>query len=197
MPIAVSALEYQPFDFTREVSPAAITFYVDELRGVYLPNDFRDSHRDVADIKSWQPEDRLHGKFGRFMVKRAQNSEECEDILVMGTTMGLSGLDRHERDLSKLRHRVFNDTVRDVLDRRGLLGKSVSIDPVDYGSTGIVVGENGIAGAIEVGRNSYEFGRATAEGRQETCDLFRQLLGNAVEVINKDPEPSADERIMR
>ncbi len=105
----------------------------------------------------------------------------------MGTTIGLSGLDRHGY-LESLRHYSFQDRMRDVLEERDLLGKPIRINRADFGSTTIVLGESGDADALRVGGSSYDFGRADADGRQQTCEVFERLLGNTINVINEEPE---------
>jgi hypothetical protein len=194
----ISALEHEPHDFIREVSPEAISFYVDEISGIYLPDEFMQQHAEVFDVRFWKPDDRLRGKFGRFALSHAQEEEEqvaLDDILVMGTTIGLSGLDR-DGDMGSLRHFSLQNKVRDVLEARDLVGKRIRVDRADYGDTTIVLAEDGSADSLRVGGSSIDFGRAKAEGRQQTCNVFEQLLGNAIKVINEDPEPKDYERIV-
>lgn len=120
MPASISALEHKPSDFVREVSTDAITFYVDELSGIYLPEEFKEAHADRFDVEYWKPEDRLRGKFGRFALKRAEETGDekpLDGILVMGTTIGLSGLDR-DGYMASLRHFTLDDKIRDILEER-------------------------------------------------------------------------------
>jgi len=92
MPEPISALDLTPYDLIREVSPEAVNFYVEDLSGLYLPEEFQNEHADVTDVKYWRARERLRGKFGRFTVMQFEESgeEEREDqldgILVMGTT---------------------------------------------------------------------------------------------------------------
>jgi hypothetical protein len=198
MTTPISALEHQPSDFIREASLDAINFYVDKLSGIYLPDDFKQAHGDVYHIKYWKPENRLRGKFGRFALKHVQEEDdqaEIDDILLMGTTIGLSGLGR-DGYMESLRHYSLQDKVREVLEERELVGAPIRIDRADYGDTTIVLGENGDVNAFSAGGSSYDFGRANAEGRQQTCDVFERLLGNAIKVINADPEPKPRDRIV-
>jgi len=195
VPTPISATECIPEDLVREVSPEAITFYVDELSGIYLPDSLKETHADVHSVKYWKPEDRLKGKFGRFSLRPKEGSDEekaLEDILVMGTTISLSGLDEFGR-MKRLRHYALS--LREILEERDLLGQ-VSIDAADYGSTLIQLDDNGVAESLGVGGYSVDFGRATAEGRQKTCDLFEQILGDEVQVINAEPEPRNSQRII-
>jgi len=194
----LSALEHQPPDFIREVSPEAISFYADELSGLYLPDDFKEVHSEVFDVAYWKPEERLRGKFGRFALRYAQEEDgqaELNDILFMGTTIGLSGLGR-DGNLASLRHYSFQDKVMDVLEERALADERIRIVRADYGSTAIVLGESGTPESLRVGGTSYDFGRAKAEGRQQTCELFERLLSGAIKVINENPEPRERERII-
>jgi hypothetical protein len=194
----ISALEHRPHDFIREVSPAAIDFYVEELSGLYLPDDFRQAHGDVHSVERWKPEDRLCGKFGRFALRHAQEEDgqgELDDILLIGTTIGLSGVDRYRR-MKSLRHYELEDNARDMLKDRNLTGPPIEIIGVDYGGTSIKFDDNGLPQSIRVEGLSYDFGRAEAEGRQETCKLFERLVGNSVQVINVDPEPKEYEQII-
>jgi hypothetical protein len=115
--------------------------------------------------------------------------------LLMGTTIGLSGLGR-DGYMESLRHYSLQDKVREVLEERELVGAPIRIDRADYGDTTIVLGENGDVNAFSAGGSSYDFGRANAEGRQQTCDVFERLLGNAIKVINADPEPKPRDRIV-
>jgi hypothetical protein len=198
VPASISALEHTPYDFVREVSTDAITFYADELSGIYLPEEFKEAHADRFDVKCWKPEARLRGKFGRFALKRAEETgdeEPLDGILLMGTTIGLDGLDRYD-DMESLRHYAFNEKFRDVLEERDLVGQRIAVDRADYGATTIKLGSDGLAETVHVDGASGDFGRATAEGRQETCAMFAQLLGNEIQVINVDPEPRPSQRIV-
>lgn len=199
MAAPISALELRPHDLVREVSLDAINFYVDELSGIYLPDEFKEANADVPDVKYWKSEDRLRGKFGRFTldhVKGNDDEEQLDGILLMGTTIGLSGLDRY-KDMNSLRHYGLKAKVRDVLEARGLLGQHIKVNPVDYGSTRIGLDESGATNTVNVSGNSYDFGRAKAEGRQVTCEMFGRLLGNEIQVLNTDPEPRENEQITR
>jgi hypothetical protein len=198
VPASISALENTPDEFVREVSPDAITFYIDELSGIYLPEAFKEAHAGRFDVDYWKPEARLRGKFGRFALKHieeAGDEEPLDGILVMGTTIGLSGLDRYG-DMVSLRHFAFNEKIREILDERDLLGRLIDVKPADYGATTIKLGDSGVAEALSVDGSSGDYGRATAEGRQETCAMFAQLLGNEIQVINVDPEPRPSQRIV-
>lgn len=193
----ISALEHRPSGFIREVSPEAIRFYVSDLSRIYLPEEFRTKHSDIYDVERWEPENRLGGKFGRFTVRHAQEEEgqpELDDILLMGTTIGLYGLDR--RNLMSLRHATLSNGIVDILEARGLAETPVRVKDVDYGATSIILGENGTAQALRVSSKSYDYGRAETEGRQQTCELFERLLAGTVEVINADPEPRPHDRII-
>lgn len=55
---------------------------------------------------------------------------------------------------------------------------------------------NGEVKSISVGSSSIDFGRAEAEGRQRTCDLFSERLGGMVSVINSSPEPDKYDKII-
>lgn len=198
-PDALSALDFQPIDLTREVSSGAIDFYVDELSGIYLPDAFKAEHQGVSDVKYWEPEHRLMGKFGRYALTGAKedgSTVELDDILVMGTTIGVSGVDDRGY-MSSLRHRGLRETARSVFADRDTDGLTVESKDADYGSTTILVGDNGAAEAIVVSAASLDFGRADAEGRERTCALFRQALGSSIEIINEEPDPTSRGRILR
>jgi hypothetical protein len=200
MPEPISALEHEPFDLVREVSPDAISFYVDELSGIYLPEEFKVGRADVLAVKRWKPENRLNGKFGRFTVTlvvekgEEENEERLDDILVMGTSIGLSGIDRY-RSMDSLRHYTLDDMIGSILKGRDIAGPNISVRRADYGST--IIGPASNPGEeIIVGSSSYDFGRASTDGRQETCDLFAQLLGDKTRVVNSDPEPREKDKII-
>lgn len=189
-----SAIEHQPEEFMREVSPEAIRFYVEELRSLRLPLDFRAQHACNEYLGGWDTEDRLKGKFGRFTVKAVGDDvepKELEDVLVMGTTIGLGELDgtgRYAR-LRSLRHYSLFDAAEKVLMARGLEDVELELNEVDFGFTTIRLNPNGVAKQIVVSAESVDFGRADAEGRLQTCQLFSKLLGDQVAVVNLDPAP--------
>ena len=194
----ISALKHRSFDFIREVSLDALTFYADGLSGIYLPEDFKQEHGETYGVKYWTADERLNGKFGRITLKYAQEEEpaaELDDILLMGTTIGVHSLDRYNQ-LESLRHYSFREKLRDVVEARGLLGMKISYAEVDYGDTRIMLGESGAPERLEVSGNSFDFGRANTEGRQQTCDLFQRILGSTIEIVNSYPEPNKNERII-
>lgn len=190
----ISALEHKPSDFVREVSLDTIIYYSDELSGLFLPDEFRSTHADVINVKNWKPEDRLHGKFGRFALRHTGDCE-LNDILVMGTTIGLHGLDRYN-NMESLLHRNLHGRARDILEERGLTDEIIGVDRADYGVTRIELDERGAPKSVSVSGLSIDFGRANAEGRQRTCELFERLLGVSVQVINVDPKPKEHDRIV-
>lgn len=197
----LSAPEHSPSDFIREVTPEALEFYVDELSGLHLPEDF---DPDTFAAKTWDVKKRLSGKFGRFTVANAEDPEtKYDDVLLMGTTVGLGKVDRVGM-LSSLYHYNLHDAVWGVLQSRDIIDeisndaiRSLRVDAVDYGSTHIRLGRAGRAEALLVGSSSMDFGRADTEGRQATCVAFETLLENVVEVINSDPEPREREQLIR
>jgi hypothetical protein len=193
----LSALDHRPSDFIREVSPEAVGFYVDDLSGISLPETFKTEHADNIDVRFWKPEDRLQGKFGRWAVTRVEDDKEIplDDILLMGSTIGLTGFDRYG-DLQSLRHVMLLTAVRGVLKNRGLTDEPLGVKAIDYGSTAIHV-EDGEATKLTVGGSSVDFGRADKDVRQRTCEAFGSLLGNHIEVVNLNPEPKDYERIIR
>lgn len=192
----ISAIEHHPHEYIREVSPDAIAFYVDELSGMYLPEDFRQAHVDAFDVEFWGPEKRLYGKFGRFAVRSEEGSEH-EDILLMGTTIGMGSLDRGGH-LESLRHYHFKDMAEDLaLNARDLDPETWWLEAVDYGGTTISLDALGKPRKFRISGNSIDFGRANAEGREKTCELAATLLSGTVEVVNSDPEPREHEQIIR
>lgn len=200
MSTPISALEQSTTDLIREVSPEAISFYVDELSGIFLPEDFRAEHHDVFDVEFWKPEKRLNGKFGRFTLKHTEGAEvelELDDVLVMGTTIGVGGLDRTGY-MHSLRHYALGGLVPAIVQQRGIDWNAVEARAVDYGSTTIVLDAEGQAAAIKVGGDSIDFGRANSAGRQKTCELFeKHLASTSLQIINSDPEPREHERIIK
>jgi hypothetical protein len=199
MPHAVSALELEPHDLIREVSRDAINYYVDELSGIHLPDDFKEKYAETYAVKFWKPEDRLRGKFGRFVLQSAQeesvgDEEPLGDILLMGSTIGLRGLDGNY--MLDLRHYEFLRKARQILEARDLPDEDIKLQDVDYGSTSIKLRDDGKVAAIRVGGSSMDYGRAGKEGRRETCEAFERLLGNEIEVINSEPEPREHQKIV-
>jgi hypothetical protein len=196
MPNQISALEHRASDFIREVSLDALNFYTDGLIGLYLPDDFKHANADVFDVKYWKVEDRLVGKFGYFALKHLDDEQaKLEDILVMGTTIGLHGLD-NSGDMESLRHFSLRDGLLSVLKARDLVGEPIRAEAVDYGDTLIKLSEDGTPQSVSIGGTSFDFGRAGTEGRQRTCELFEQLLGQGIDVINSEPEPKERQRII-
>jgi hypothetical protein len=189
----ISALERKPTDFIREVSPDALNFYAKGLSELYLPEDFRQAHNSYK-AKYWKSEDRLRGKFGRFALldtREEVGQDELEGMLVIGTTIALSGL------MESLRHFQLDNMARgEILSQRDLTYPPIQVIGVDYGATSIGLDESGTPQSISVGESSCDFGRADAEGRQKTCELFEQLLGKDIQVINADPEPQEYEQII-
>lgn len=198
MPPLISALEQRTTELMREVSPDAISFYVDELSGIFLPDDFQAEHHELFDVKYWKPEDRLHGKFGRFTLKQTEGAAvDLDDILIMGTTIGVGGLDRN-RYMHSLRHYALGGLVPAIAQQRGVDWYAVEARAVDYGSTAIVLDTEGQASAIKVGEDSIDFGRDDFAGRQKTCELFEKLLAStSLQVINTDPEPREHEHVIK
>jgi hypothetical protein len=197
-PAPISALERTPYDLIREVSPDAIRFYVDELRGIYLPEDFKQAYADVLEVKFWTPQDRLKGKFGRFAVKLVESGGElpADGILAMGPVIGLSGLANDGRGMDRLRHSTLDEKAQAILKERGLPGADAILNRADYGSTAILLNSDGLVQAIALSSASLEFGRADTDGRRETCDMFKRLLRNEIEVMNIGPGPDGPERII-
>lgn len=196
-PDALSALDFQPIDLTREVSSGAIDFYVDELSGIYLPDAFKAEHQGASDVDYWDPEHRLMGKFGRYALTGAKEDGspvELDDILVMGSTIGVAGIDRG--CMRTLRHKALREAARCALIDRDTEGLTVESKVADYGMTTILIDAKGAAEAIVVNATSYEFGRADTEGRERTCELFRQALGSSIEIINEEPDPTSRDRIL-
>lgn len=189
-----SAIEHQPEEFMREVSPEAIRFYVEELRSLRLPLDFRAEHACNEYLGGWDTEDRLKGKFGRFTLEAIDKDvdpDKLADVLVMGTTIGLGALDgtgRYAR-LRSLRHYSLFDAAEKVLMARGLEDVELELNEVDFGSTTIRLNPNSVAKQIVVSAESIDFGRADAEGRLQTCQLFSKLLGDQIAVVSLDPAP--------
>lgn len=202
MTTPLSALDQAPVDLIREVSSEAISFYVDELSGIYLPEDFRTEHSDAFDVECWDPQNRLRGKFGRFIVRDAEQQDleartEYEDVLLMCTTIGVGALSR-DGFFQSIRHHGFRSMVPEVLEGRGIDWKKVEIKPVDFGSTKIVVDDNQRASELQILGGSIDYGRADTAGRFKTCELFeRRLTDTSIEVANEEPEPREHQQILK
>ncbi len=193
----VSAILHEPSDFVREVSADAIKFYVNGLSKIYLPDGFKQANAGVLDVECWKPEDRLCGKFGRFALLHAVEGAQAQldDILMMGTTIGLSGVSHYGLCMASLRHNRLEAQALHILRSRGL-DKGISVEPADYGSTTIVLDKSGKPQSVVVDGSSVEFGRANTEGRERTCELFRRLLGGDIGVDNAEPSPREFGRII-
>lgn len=198
----ISALDVRPYDLSREVDDSMIAYYVDELRGVYLPEDYVSAHRQRSrDVARWSPEDRLSGKFGRFLIEQFESDEDDEpfavkDLLVIGTTMGVSGIDRYGY-LHSLRHYDLRDRAWHILQTRDYGKTQATLKPQDYGATQIHTEEGHGVTKVSVSGRSLDYGRADTAGRKITCDLFKQLLGGTVEIVDADPNPMEREVVIR
>ncbi len=143
----ISALELTPAQLIREVSPDAVEFYVNGLSGIYLPQDVLDEHAGSFDVKYWKPDDRLRGKFGRFVVRQSNEDDpntrkKIDDILLMGTTIGVGDLDLREK-FACLRHYEFSGPLQTLLLEREYARNEVIVSSVDYGDVGILLAQNG------------------------------------------------------
>lgn len=199
-PGKISALDVTTFGLIREVSVEALDFYANGLSGLYLPEDFKEAHDDSFDVKYWDVQKRLRGKFGRFVLKLEDKDssvgDEVEEVLLMGPTIGVDLIDSRG-NMQSLRHFEFRPKLFDVFRTRGLDVGDYEVFREDYGSTTILLGDNGEARALEVGGRSIDYGRADKQGRQATCDLFSKLLNKSIDVINLDPEPSEHDYVIR
>ena len=199
-PGEISALDVTTYGLIREVSVEALDFYANGLSGLYLPEDFKESHKDSYDVERWDLQQRLRGKFGRFVLKQgdedSEPTHEDEVVLLMGSTIGVDLIDSRG-NMQSLRHFEFRQKLFDVFRSRGLDGDDFAVGRVDYGSTSIVLDVNGDARAIEVGGRSIDYGRADEVGRLETCELFKKAVGDAIGVVNKDPAPDEWDYVIR
>lgn len=192
MPNKISALELDPTDLIREVSLETIAFFVDGLRGVYLPKGFIDKHPEAHGVTEWTSENRLKGKFGRCVVQLATEeggksfqAGATADILVMGSTLGVRGVDHRGFFMHEVRHYELSAMALEVLELRGL-DETTDLNFVDYGQTHILLTEDGRPGAIVIKGQSLDLGRGNNEVRQETCRQFSALLGPKIDIINAD-----------
>jgi hypothetical protein len=195
--LPISALNHKPTDFIREVSPEAITFYIDDMSGLYLPDEFKQEYWAQLNVKNGKLEERLHGKFGRFVIGHIENDGKYKekDVMLMGTTIGLSTSSRNG-ELEYLRHRNLYETVIKLIEEQGMLSDLMKVDPADFGSTSIITTARGSAESIYIGGSSMDFGRAAAEGRQQTCELFQKLLGDTIKVVNVEPELMSTQQLI-
>ncbi len=186
----ISALKSRPEDLIREVTPDAITYYADELSGLFLPEDFVSDHKDNTDVMRWNSRDRLRGKFGRFTITGVkQQDQEFDDVLLMGTTIGVHAIDM-DGYLTSLRHYAFLGLVSEIIEKRDINPRDVHTRAADYGSTILAADQDGQIQQILVRGRSIDFGRAGVDGRQKTCELFdKQLAGTLIAVANSDPIP--------
>ncbi len=198
----ISALESEPEDHIRRVEPGVLSYYVNDLSGLYLPDSFTSEHINNPSVNCWKPEDRLHGKFGRFIAQRYISFGRPDpafnpiQVILMGTTIDL-GYDEHLRRMSSLRHYVLDSKVMGIIrDSAGEDGR-LGFESVDYGSTTIKLDKDGEPVAVDVYGQSFDFGRADTEGRRETCELFQALLGDSIQVVNVNPEPIVTDQIIR
>ena len=195
---SMSALDFEPADLIREVSSAAIDFYVRGLNTIELPDDFMQQHRKVLGVEGWSNKGRLEGKFGRYIV----HSEDAgirskNDVIVMGTTLGVGGLDR-DYGLRSLRHYELQDALYGVLIGRGVAdAEALEVRAVDYGSTVINLTNGGDVESVTVRGRSIDYGRGNAVVREKTCELFVRLLDGGIKVINADPDPKIHEYVMK
>ncbi len=201
--VEISALEVgHPTEFVREVEEGVLDYYVHDLNGLYLPDDFRAEHDDDYSVKYWKPEDRLLGKFGRFVISRYTYNDGGEPlidgnfapvgIIVMGTTIGLGS------SMNSLRHCDLATMALDFFKSRSNDQANMRYQAIacDYGSTRIELNEAGDPTSVSVYRKSYDFGRADTDGRSETCRLFQALLGDSIEVVNSNPDPEENDEII-
>jgi len=197
----ISAIESRPADFIKEVSSETLTYFVQDLSGLYLPDVFKEQHAETIPVKYWGAEDRLSGKFGRFAVKAANGSEDLvdpatlSDILLMGTTIDLGRLNGYGR-MASLRHYEFKTAIQDVAENRGWEPGQVLVAEADYGGTNIQIDDEGQVRGFSVYGYSIDFGRADEAGRQQTVDLFQDALGPDIRVQNSDPKPDAHDKII-
>ncbi len=162
----------------------------DELSGIFLPEGFVSKHKDNTEVQHWNTRDRLLGKFGRFTITGVeQQDQEFDDVLLMGTTIGVHGLDM-DGYITSLRHYAFSGLVSKLLEQRDIDLKNVQIRAADYGSTMLAADQDGQIKQILVRGRSLDFGRADVDGRKKTCELFKKkLTGTSIEVLNSDPTP--------
>lgn len=184
--VGISALDCRTSDLIKEVSHDALNFYVHELDSLYLPEDFIAEHGEVFDVVHWSKQNRLKGKFGRFVVNL--ENETKQDILLMGATVGVDMIGP-DGCLQSLRHFELRHELEHVLHKRGFGNQDYDVDREDYGSTKIETDSSGKPKLIIVGGRSIDYGRANEVGRGETCRQFSKILGSDVVVINSDPVP--------
>jgi hypothetical protein len=207
----ISAIDLNPIDCVREVSPAAIDYYVEELSGLFLPPDFVEANIDSdPQLGEWGPDERLRGSFGRFVVDYYAEQEgdlanvapaESQEMLVMGTTIGLPGPYYNMFGMRSLKHvdllEYLKRASRNEADQKGMI---TNIRKVDFGHTEIVLGEDGTVKKLLVSGSSYDFGRADEIGRSETCRAFERALEGVVEsfveVVNVNQVPRGYDRII-
>jgi hypothetical protein len=203
----ISALEVgHPTEVVREVEKGVLDYYAHGLSGLYLPDDFKVRHPNAYDVKSWKPEDRLLGKFGRFVISKYTYNDEEEpliddeftpvDIIVMGTTIGLGSRVRY----GEMSHLIHYDLGEMALafskNKKNNRKADIVCIPADYGLTRIGLDEQGNPQTLLVIAKSFDFGRASTEERDRTCKLFQELLGDSIKVVNGTPEPIADDKII-
>lgn len=193
----ISALDHRPEDFIREVSVEALSFYADDLSGLFIPEDFKVKNNVYA-VKRWHINQRLLGKFGRFALSEDSEDKlvEVEEVMLMGSTIGLDRLSRSTDNFLSLDHYQLELAVPDVVRARGLQDRVGLSSALDFGITSIGLDDEGVPNSLLVFGKSSTYGRADAEGRQLTVDLMAKLLGESVEVINCEPEPDPNERIL-
>ena len=189
----ISALTKWPIDCVRQVTPGVLGFYVDELSGLYLPDDFTERFRGNNFVEGWDVADRLKGKFGRFTLSGEVPSDvdvsDIEEIIIMGTTLPLG------KELNQLRHRSLPQLLYPILKNRDLLGRGLSYEKTDYGDTEIVVDGRNVPQELRVFSESADFGRADADGRERTCEVLRSILA-PLAVMNVELEPSRYSKII-
>ncbi len=186
----ISALDHRPIDFVREVSPDALDFYVKGLRGLYMPE---------SEQRFLDPSDRLHGKFGRYVLANSETSETFREILLMGTVVTLGP--KAYGAIDSLLHFQIRSALINMV-RRGEVehvpeGVPIDVQHVDYGQTQIILGKDDQLQSVLVSGASFEFGRASEEGRQQTCELFDSLLEGTVTVVNANPTPETYDDIIQ
>lgn len=197
----ISALDVTTYDLIREVSVEALDYYANGLSGLHLPEAFKKANETSFDIQHWDVQKRLHGKFGRFVLKQEDEDGSDADareesVLLMGSTIGVDLIDSRG-NMQNLRHFEFRHKLFEVFRSRGLDGSNFAVDRVDYGSTRIELGDDGAVCSVDVGGRSIDYGRADELGRQETCELFKKAVGDAIDLVNKDPVPDEWDYVIR
>ncbi len=189
----ISALTKWPIDCVRQVTTGVLDFFVDELSGLYLPDDFTERFRGNSFVEGWNVADRLGGKFGRFTlvgeVPPGVDVSDVREIIIMGTTLPLG------RNLGQLRHHSLPQFLYPVLKKQNLLDNKLDYEVTDYGDTEIVVDERNVPQELRVFSQSADFGRADADGRERTCEVLRSILA-PLAVMNVELEPSRYSKII-